>query len=122
MKFIVRTHETWVQEYEVEAPDPETAKERVRQGEASAREDSFEFCDTHDSSEWKVRPALDQTENPWLLKEPRTPDQQAEFRKAMTGIPVDVPAYFTCDDCGLAGVCKLAFDGYNVGGDCLYDK
>lgn len=35
------------------------------------------------------------------------------------GMDIDV---FTCDNCGLVRKCRLAFDGYNTNGDCLYDK
>jgi len=65
-------------------------------------------------------------ENEWIRKEPLTPNQMAEFRKEQVKrageIIKDVPEKFTCDDCGLAGVCRLAFDSYNTNGDCLYDK
>lgn len=29
---------------------------------------------------------------------------------------------FTCDECNMAPTCKLAFDMYNTGGDCLMEK
>jgi hypothetical protein len=64
-------------------------------------------------------------ENEWIRKGPLTPDQLATFRKEQierTRELIEVPEKFTCDDCGLAGVCKLAWDPFNIRGDCLYDK
>lgn len=28
----------------------------------------------------------------------------------------------TCDKCLCVTICRLAYDGYNTNGDCLYDK
>ncbi len=36
--------------------------------------------------------------------------------------PEFVYASFTCDDCPRAPICDLAYDPYNLDGDCLYDK
>lgn len=64
--------------------------------------------------------------NRWLLKVPRTPAQMKAFRKTVIARVAEItgtsPAKFTCDDCKIANICTLAFDGYNTDGDCLYDK
>jgi hypothetical protein len=64
--------------------------------------------------------------NRWLLKVPRTPAQMKAFRKVQLARAVEIsgkaPAKFTCDGCRIANICTLAFDAYNVEGDCLYEK
>jgi len=66
------------------------------------------------------------TEDQWLRKEPLTQEQLSTFRKEQVERAGQVlktaPDKFTCDGCGLASVCTLAFDSYNTDGDCLYDK
>lgn len=58
-------------------------------------------------------------------KEPLTPEALAEDRARMIAIykgeGVEIAA-FTCDDCGARFTCGLAFDAYNVDGDCLMEK
>jgi len=65
-------------------------------------------------------------DNRWLFKNPRTPEQMAECRKESVAEAAKAvknpPTAFTCDECGIANVCTLAFDLYNTDGDCLYDK
>ena len=64
--------------------------------------------------------------NDWLRPEPLTTEQLVKFReeqvKVVATLLANVPEKFTCDGCGLAGVCRLAWDAYNTDGDCLYDK
>ncbi len=68
---------------------------------------------------WKV------SEDQWVRAVPLTPEElsvhrakQVEFCNQMGS----APEKFTCDGCGFAPSCKLAFDGYNTDGDCLYEK
>lgn len=61
----------------------------------------------------------------WTREVPLTPEELAAYRLQQIkwgdelGLSPDV---FTCDNCALAPKCKLAFDGYNTDGDCLYSK
>jgi len=64
--------------------------------------------------------------NQWLWAVPLTEAELAEDRRAVVdltkGMYDDAPDRYTCDDCPMARRCTLAFDVYNVNGDCLYEK
>lgn len=64
--------------------------------------------------------------NQWLWAVPLTEAELAEDRRAMVDMAIGMfgesPDHFTCDDCPMARRCTLAFDVYNVDGDCLYEK
>lgn len=68
----------------------------------------------------KRRPAFASREintmtNEW--REPLTEEQLVEYRAWM--IELDGDRKFTCDDCNARHRCSLAFDEWNVDGDCL---
>lgn len=74
-------------------------------------------------------PVIDRPTDPdnrWLWAQPLTAEQLAALRKRRVAIASEMrgeaPAEFTCDQCTLAPRCTLAFDAYNVDGDCLYEK
>lgn len=61
----------------------------------------------------------------WTRDTPFTSEQLKAFRAKMVEHCNELgraPEKFTCDDCARASKCKLAFDGYNTDGDCLYSK
>ncbi len=64
----------------------------------------------------------------WILREtPRTEEEQREFRESCVKNCKSCTlesgnSDFTCDGCGLAARCMLAFDCYNHDGDCLLEK
>lgn len=54
---------------------------------------------------------------------PRTPEELKRDRARLIQMAGRyAPAVYTCDDCGAAPTCKLAFDAYNSDGDCLAEK
>lgn len=62
-------------------------------------------------------------EDRWTYRVPRTPEQLAEKRRASLATWFGGREQsFTCDGCGRAPVCVLAFDLYNTDGDCLDEK
>jgi len=61
----------------------------------------------------------------FLRKEPLTDEALAELRKRrIKGADgyMTIESWFTCDNCKLNRRCTLAFDPYNLDGDCLLDK
>ena len=68
--------------------------------------------------------------DPWTLTLPRTPEEIASERADAVGfltrdhpeVAPHVAQGFTCDGCARVAVCGLAFDAYNTGGDCLWEK
>lgn len=62
--------------------------------------------------------AVDYTTNEW--REPLTEEQLVEYRAWM--IELDGDRKFTCDNCEAKHRCSLAFDEWNVDGDCLAAK
>lgn len=58
-KYIVYVHETWVQGIKIEAEDKGAAIAAVFDGYCNGEilEDSFEYSDTRDISEWTVEEA-----------------------------------------------------------------
>jgi hypothetical protein len=62
----------------------------------------------------------------WIRETPLTGEQVAAFRVEQVKRAADfvghTPETYTCDDCWMAHKCHLAFDPYNLGGDCLYEK
>lgn len=59
-------------------------------------------------------------------KVPLTPDELKQHRKNCVDFYIEeghpFPFDFTCDHCELANICTLAFDLYNLDGDCLLEK
>lgn len=75
------------------------------------------------------RETLDGPVNPddiRMLVSPRSPERLAEVRRERVLQEKEIFGYevtaYTCDDCGAAPRCRLAFDGYNINGDCLAEK
>ena len=63
----------------------------------------------------------------WPDREYVTPEQLAEERASglealREGLGREGPITFTCDSCGHAARCLLAFDPYCTDGECLADK
>jgi len=65
------------------------------------------------------------SEDQWVRETPLTPQELAAYRAEQVAFQEEhfgPTQKYTCDECGLAPKCKLAFDGYNTDGDCLYEK
>ena len=63
--------------------------------------------------------------NEWTRETPLSPIELMAERRDMHARNNELgytPDRYTCDDCAFAPRCKLAFDGYNTDGDCLYSK
>ena len=62
----------------------------------------------------------------WTREKPLSEDELATLRKECVKREEDLGGRclrkFTCDECSRASICRLAFDGYNTNGDCLYEK
>jgi hypothetical protein len=67
-------------------------------------------------------------DDPYIRETPISREELLELRKKILlelgnyGVTIVVPSEFTCDSCKLAPKCKLVFDPYNTGGDCLLGK
>lgn len=60
---------------------------------------------------------------PFEFLHPRTTEQLEQDRAVQVADNGGEPeGGFTCDNCGAAPRCKLAFDWYNTNGDCLAEK
>lgn len=54
-RYRVYVREVWVQAYETEAMTPEGAISKVRRGERTLDEDSFEYSHNLDAETWEVK-------------------------------------------------------------------
>ena len=63
------------------------------------------------------------SKNRWLWAEPSTGEQMKDqLALGMKMCPNTKPEDFTCTNCIIKRACILAFDQYNLNGDCLYEK
>lgn len=79
----------------------------------------------HDEQDYLNRGAKPVPVDEWTRETALTPDELAAYRKKMVELGDELghsPWDYTCDRCSRAAICKLAFDGYNTDGDCLYSK
>ena len=61
----------------------------------------------------------------WMFVERATEEELAEMEekeRAFLATEYEGDFVFTCSDCGVRYHCALAFDGYNIDGDCLASK
>lgn len=59
----------------------------------------------------------------WTWDAALSPEELQDYRRVMGHLHGGAPdTVYTCDDCGAAPHCTLAFEPYNTDGDCLADK
>ncbi len=65
-----------------------------------------------------------QDQDEWTRKTPLSAEELNELKESAyaDAAAEDKTVEFTCDECGRAAVCHLAYDMYNTAGDCLWEK